>query len=139
MAICPKRLKPRHIAVQGLRILLLHVVDELCGSLPDAPGTGKPGVTQGDMRSSPAQPVLIKVTTVGESFSLLGLCVTSVALQHGAQSGSMDMADLQICRFFSCISTCFCDVSNPSTGHRGIRPSLSRRKCEMVVLCLPSL
>ena len=107
MAICPKRLKPRHIAVQGLRILLLHVVDELCWSLPDAPGTGKPGVTQGDMRSSPAQPVLIKVTTVGESFSLLGLCVTSVALQHGAQSGSMDMADLQICRFFSCISTCF--------------------------------
>ena len=81
MAICPKRLKPRHIAVQGLRILLLHVVDELCWSLPDAPGTGKPGVTQGDMRSSPAQPVLIKVTAVGESFSLLGLCVTSVALQ----------------------------------------------------------
>ena len=71
MAICPKRLKPRHIAVQGLRILLLHVVDELCWSLPDAPGTGKPGVTQGDMRSSPAQPVLIKVTAVGESFSLL--------------------------------------------------------------------
>ena len=75
MAICPKRLKPRHIAVQGLRLLLLHVVDELCGSLPDAPGTGKPGVMQGDVRGSPAQPVLIKVTALGASFSLFGaLC-----------------------------------------------------------------
>ena len=75
MAICPKRLKPRHIAVQGLRILLLHVVDELRGSLPDAPGTGKPGVMQGDVRGSTAQPVLIKVTALGASFSLFGaLC-----------------------------------------------------------------
>ena len=75
MAICPKRLKPRHIAVQGLRILLLHVVDELCWSLPDAPGTGKPGVTQGDMRSSPAQTGFTKVTALGARFSPLGaLC-----------------------------------------------------------------
>ena len=75
MAICPKRLKPRHIAVQGLRILLLHVVDELCWSLPDAPGTGKPGVTQGDMRSSPAQTRFTKVTALGARFSLFGaLC-----------------------------------------------------------------
>jgi len=29
MACRPERLKPRHIAVQGLRILLLHVADEL--------------------------------------------------------------------------------------------------------------
>lgn len=29
MAGSPERLKPRHIAVQGLRILLLHMVDEL--------------------------------------------------------------------------------------------------------------
>ena len=29
MAGNPKRLKPRHIAVQGLRILFLHMVDEL--------------------------------------------------------------------------------------------------------------
>ena len=71
MAICPKRLKPRHIAVQGLRILLLHVVDELCGSLPDAPGTGKPGVMQGDTRSSAVRLVLTKVTALGASFSLL--------------------------------------------------------------------
>lgn len=31
MARGPERLKPRHIAVQGLRILLLRVVDELRG------------------------------------------------------------------------------------------------------------
>ena len=71
MASSPKRLKPRHTAVQGLRILLLHVVDELCWSLPDAPGTGKPGVTQGDMRSSPAQPVFTKVAALGVSSSFL--------------------------------------------------------------------
>jgi|GEM_PF-2754090 hypothetical protein len=29
MAGSPERLKPRHIAVQGLRILLPHMVDEL--------------------------------------------------------------------------------------------------------------
>ena len=29
MAGYPERLKPRHIAVQGLRILLLHMADEL--------------------------------------------------------------------------------------------------------------
>lgn len=29
MACSPERLKPRHIAVQGLRILLLRMVDEL--------------------------------------------------------------------------------------------------------------
>lgn len=29
MARSPERLKPRHIAVQGLRILLLRMVDEL--------------------------------------------------------------------------------------------------------------
>lgn len=34
MARSPERLKPRHIAVQGLRILLLHVADELARSLP---------------------------------------------------------------------------------------------------------
>lgn len=73
MACSPKRLKPRHTAVQGLRILLLHVVDELRGSLPDAPGTGKPGVMQGDVRVSPAQPVLIKVTALGgELLTFLG-------------------------------------------------------------------
>ena len=44
MACSPKRLKPRHTAVQGLRILLLHVVNELEESLPDALGSGKPGV-----------------------------------------------------------------------------------------------
>jgi hypothetical protein len=35
MACSPKRLKPRHIAVQGLRILLLHVVDELMRIVPN--------------------------------------------------------------------------------------------------------
>ena len=71
MASSPKRLKPRHTAVQGLRILLLHVVDELCGSLPDAPGTGKPGVMQGDVRGSPAQPVFTKVAALWVSASFL--------------------------------------------------------------------
>lgn len=38
MARSPERLKPRHIAVQGLRILLLHVVDELARSLTPSGG-----------------------------------------------------------------------------------------------------
>lgn len=41
MASSPKRLKPRHTAVQGLRILLLHVVDELRRSIPAALESGK--------------------------------------------------------------------------------------------------
>ena len=72
MASSPKRLKPRHTAVQGLRILLLHVVDELRGSLPDAPGTSKPGVMQGDVRSSPAQPAFTNVTAVGGELLTFG-------------------------------------------------------------------
>lgn len=67
MASSSKRLKPRHTAVQGLRILLLHLVDELCGSLPDAPGARKPGVTQGDTRSSAVQLVLTQVTALGRA------------------------------------------------------------------------
>ena len=36
MAQGPERLKPRHIAVQGLRILLPRMVDELRGMVPVA-------------------------------------------------------------------------------------------------------
>jgi len=43
MARSPERLKPRHIAVQGLRILLLHVVDELAQKHNAVWGAGQLG------------------------------------------------------------------------------------------------
>ena len=58
MAQSPKRLKPRHIAVQGLRILLPHMVDELEEMVPTSGWPCNESPTSGGARrgAPPRQP-----------------------------------------------------------------------------------
>lgn len=70
MARSPERLKPRHIAVQGLRILLPRMVDELRAIVPVAGWLCNESPTNGGegWRASGC-PLIPSITLINRAFS----------------------------------------------------------------------